>query len=151
MNEKDILVQRGLKHTILNVMKGSWSVKKLTSEVNSNIVDVIESSSINSQAEFLSMVEVLLNKSECLSVFTAYLIELSAKYPEYSAFIDFNQIDPNFDLDNRLLTAINSFKTLAFYITIALNEEVNLLLFLILSGIMLNGIHNVFKTSWINN
>ena len=151
MKEKDILVQRGYKHTFLNVMRGFWSVKELTSEVNSSIVNVIKNSSVNSEDEFLRMVEVLLNKSECISIFIAYLIELSDKYPEYSALIDFNQIDPNFDLDSRLLTAINTIKTLAFYITLAVNEEINLSLFIVLTGIMMNGIHNTFKTSWINN
>ena len=151
MKEKEILVQRGYKQTIVNVMRGSWSVKKLTSEVNSNVFDVIQSSSINSEEEFLCMVEVLLNKSECISIFTAYLIELSVKYPEYAAFIDFNQIDPNFDLDSRLLHFINSIKVLVFYIVLAFNDKINLSLFIVLIGIMLNGIDNVFKTSCINN
>ena len=54
--ENDILVTRGLRETAINVSRGSWSIQNLTSEVNENIVSVIDSVEVASKDDFLKFV-----------------------------------------------------------------------------------------------
>ena len=148
---KEIFPKRGYKKVLINSLEGSVSIQKIASNVKDEIVETIDQMSISSKEDFLESVDFLLNTSESISIFAAYLAKLTHKYPEYASLVNFNDIETNFDLDARLLIFINLLKFLAFHITLGLNEKISLTLCLVLLGVMMNAIHNGFKTSLINH
>jgi len=148
--EHDILVTRGLRETAINVSRGSWSIQNLTSEVNENIVSVIDSVEVGSREDFVKLVDSLLKKSESLPIFATYLSQLTIRYPEYANLIDYEVFDANFDWDARLLGCLNIFKFLALNLYATATEKVDIPIFVLLVGLMINALNNGFKTNYIN-
>lgn len=148
--EHDILVTRGLRETAINVSRGSWSIQNLTSEVNENIVSVIDSVEVASKDDFLKLVDSLLKQSESLPIFANYLSQLTIRYPEYANLIDYEAFDANFNWDARLLGGLNLFKFLALNLYATATEKVDIPMFVLLVGLMINALNNGFKTNHIN-